>query len=291
MFTKTLFLAVVLAAPSLQAQQKLDEKRSAAPDGVVEIENSAGSIRVIGWDRAEVAVTGTLGARAEGLDISGGARRTSISVDARNPHGVRSDLEIHVPTGSRVEIDSFAAQIEVSGVAGPVQAETVNGSVSVSGTSKEVEASSVNGDVSISGSPMRVKAESVNGSVSVRGASGELEASTVNGQLTVAGATFDHASLETVSGGIEFDGALAGHASLSINSVSGDVVLKLPAKLSAEFSITTFSGRIENGLSADQAQKTSRWTSQQELEFSLGEGGADVSIETLSGGIALRTRQ
>ena len=103
--------------PAALAQQKLDEKRSAAPDGLVEIENAAGSIRVIGWDRAEVMVTGTLGHGAEGLDFSGGRRGApTISVETEgNPHGMRSDLEIHVPAGSRVEIDSFAAEITVSG--------------------------------------------------------------------------------------------------------------------------------------------------------------------------------
>ncbi len=290
MFTKTLVLAAVLAAPALHAQQRLDEKRSAAPDGVVSIENSAGSVKVIGWDRPEITVTGTLGARAEGLDISGTARRTSISVDARNPHGVRSDLEIHVPAGSRVEIDCFAAAIDVSGVSGPVVAETVNGSVSISGSSKEIEASSVNGSVAISGSPKRVRAESVNGSVTVKGASGELDASTVNGELIVAGATFDHANLETVSGSVEFEGDLASHASLAVSSVSGNVTLGFPSKIAAGFSITTFSGSIENGLSADQPEKMSRWTSQKELSFTLGSGGADVSIETLSGEIVLRKR-
>jgi DUF4097 and DUF4098 domain-containing protein YvlB len=290
MSTKILFLAAVLAAPALHAQQKLDEKRQATPDGVVEIENDAGSIKVIGWDRAEVAVTGTLGVHAEGLDFTSNGRRVSISVDTTNPHGTRSDLEIHVPSGSRIDIDSFGARIEVSGVSGSVNADTVNGSVTVSGTSREVTASSVNGAVTVSGSPKRVHAEAVNGDVTVSGASGEIEASTVNGQVTVSGATFEKASLEAVSGGISFEGDLAPHASLSLNTVSGGVEISLPAKASAQFSITTFSGSIENGLSADQPEKAGRWTSQKELAFTLGTGSADVSIETLSGGIVLRKR-
>jgi len=287
---KTLVLAVVLVAPALHAQQKLDEKRTAAPDGVVAIENNAGSIHVIGWDRAEITVTGTLGRNAEALDFSGTQRRTSISVDARNPHGVRSDLEIHVPAGSRIEIDSFGAEISVTDVSGSVHADTVNGSIRIAGASKEVQASSVNGSLEISGTPQRVAAESVNGAVTVRGASGEITASTVNGLLSVAGATFSLASLETVSGNVHFEGDLAAKASLSVNSVSGDVELILPPKVSAEFSITTFSGDIVNELSADKPDKISKYTSQKDLTFTAGNGGADISIETLSGEIALRKR-
>ena len=135
----------------------------------------------------------------------------------------------------------------------------------------------------------RVTAESVNGAVSVRGASGEITASTVNGLLSVAGATFSLASLETVSGGVHFEGDLAAKASLSVNSVSGDVELVFPPKVSAEFSITTFSGDIVNELSADKPDKT-KYTSQKDLTFTAGSGGADISIETLSGEIALRKR-
>ncbi len=286
---RTLLLAAVLVAPVLHAQQKLDEKRPAAPDGIVEIENNAGSIRVIGWDRAEISVIGTLGRNAERLDFSGGQRRTSISVEARSPHGVRSDLEIHVPAGSRIQIDSFAAEISVSDVSGPVLADTVNGSIRIAGASEEVQASSVNGSLEISGTPKRVSAESVNGDVSVRGASGEISGSTVNGLLWVASASFSRASLETVSGGVRFEGDLAPKASLSISSVSGDVELLLPAKVSAEFRVTTFSGDIVNELSADKPDKT-KYTSQKDLTFTAGNGGADISIETLSGEIALRKR-
>jgi DUF4097 and DUF4098 domain-containing protein YvlB len=284
-----LTVTLALGPGALHAQQKLDEKRAAAADGTVEIDNQSGSIHVIGWNRNEVTVTGTLGHGAEGLDISGGGRRTSISVDSRNPHGTRSDLEIHVPAGSRVEIASFGAEIRVNDVNGNVNAETVNGSIVITGGSKEVEASSVNGSVEVSGPSKRVHAESVNGAVTVRGASGEIEASTVNGQLSVIGASFDRASLETVSGGLRFEGDLAPKATLEASTVSGYVEFVLPAVVKADFSITSFSGEIENEF-GPAPRKVSKYTSEKELEFSTGAGGADVSIETLSGGIKLKKR-
>ena len=73
------FLLLTLIAPAARAQSTMDQRRAAEPDGLVEIENPAGSIHVVGWDKNEVTVTGSLGARAEGLEFSGGARRTSIS--------------------------------------------------------------------------------------------------------------------------------------------------------------------------------------------------------------------
>src|ERR1700730_18496905 len=107
--------AVGLLPRPAAAQQKVDARRSAAADALVEIENPAGSIRVIGWERAEVMVTGELGAGASGVDCTGPGGRIRVGVDTeRNPHGVISSLEVHVPARSRLQIESFAGSISVS---------------------------------------------------------------------------------------------------------------------------------------------------------------------------------
>lgn len=286
----TTVLALAATPGVLLAQYKLDEKRSASPDGLVEIDNGAGSIRVIGWNKPEVTVTGSLGPGAEGLNFSGGPRRTQIGVETRgNPHGIKSDLEIHVPVGSRVEISSFAADINVSDVTGSVTAEGVNSSITVAGSTKEVSAQTVNGSVEITGATTRAHAESVNGGVTVRGAGGEVEASTVNGRLEVIGGSFERASLETVSGTLRFEGDLAKEASLDASTVSGSVELVLPSSVTAQFSLTTFSGEIQNEIGTAVAKRT-KFTSEKQLEFTKGEGGANISVQTLSGSIVIRKR-
>jgi hypothetical protein len=283
----TLVLAAATALPAA-AQQTIDARRAAKADGRVEIENMAGSIHVIGWSKDEVAVSGTLGRGAEGLNLSGGGDRTQIEVETKgNPHAVRSDLEIHVPAGSRIEIDAYSAAVTVVEISGSVRVETVNGNISVSGASKEVDAESVGGEVVISGPTKRVHAESVNGAVTVRGATGEVEANTVNGRLEVAGNAIERGHLETVSGNIRFEGDLLGHGELDVESVSGGVELVLSAKTSADFELSSFSGAIENEL-GPAARKASHYTTEKELEFSTGSGGARISVKTLSGEIALR---
>ena len=286
--TKTILKAAALVlavAPAALAQQKVDLKKNADPKGRVSIDNSAGSTRVIGWDRPEITVTGTLGRGAEGVNLSGGPARTQIDVETEgmNPHGVRSDLEIHVPAGSRVEIESFSAEITVTGVTAEVRAESVNGAISITGAD-EVEAQTVSAGVSVSGGS-RVRAESVNGPVTVKGAKGSVEASTVNGPLEVSGTTFDSVRMEAVSGDVTFDGALSSGADLSIETVSGSAHLRVPAGQGADVDVSTFSGEIRNELSPDRAAKTSRWTSQKELQFTTGGGGAKVAVQTLSGTI------
>ncbi len=285
-----LALSVVAARPARADQ--VDKRKPAASDGLVEIENPAGSVRVIGWSKAEVAVSGTLGHRAN-LILTGGPRRTHVEVEvAGNPHATHSDIEVHVPAGSRVSIESFASSITVTDVTGPVTAETVNGAVSVSGSVREVSAESVNGAVDVNGASTRVHAGTVNGALTVQGARGEVEANTVNGELrVVGGGPLTRAQLETVSGSIRFEGELAPHADLQAQTVSGEVELTLPANTAADFTVNTFSGDINTDFGvALYRDRGGRDTPQKELTFSIGGGGAKVAIETLSGAIRLRKR-
>jgi DUF4097 and DUF4098 domain-containing protein YvlB len=283
--------AVLLAlAGSAAAQGRVEERRPAAPDGLVQIDNPAGSTRVVGWDRAEILVTGSLGAGAESVSVEVTRRRAEIGVEGEgHSHEASADLEIKVPAGSRLEIESFNGSIEVSGVKGLVKADTVQGRIVVAEASSEVEAETVNGSVEISGSPQHVQADSVNGSVTVSGASGEVKASTVNGRLSVSGSAFERVGLESVNGRVSFDGELKPGAALDVETVGGSVELRLPARTSAEFTVATFSGEVRNEL-GPAATSGSRGTSEKELSFTLGGGSAKVGVETLSGDIDIRKR-
>ena len=144
-----LALATILLGPAgLAAQTAVDQKRPAAPDGTVEIENLSGSVKVTGWDQAVVQVKGTLGDGAE-LHLDGTEKTTSVEIEAEggNPMGVKSDIEVFVPAASSVSIEGFSATITVTGVTGSVSAETVNGSITQTGAARGVELQSVNGAI------------------------------------------------------------------------------------------------------------------------------------------------
>jgi DUF4097 and DUF4098 domain-containing protein YvlB len=257
---------------------------------MVEVEDIGGEIQIIGWDRAEVKVSGRLASSVEELVVEGSRRRVRIEADTDIPHGGDSHLVINVPAGASIGVDSFSAEITVKGVTGSVSAETVNGSISVTGSTGEVDLETVNGALTIVGPARRVNAESVNGAVRIEGVIEEADASTVNGDLRVTGGTLMRASLETVNGDIEFEGGLSSDASLDAESVGGTVTLVLPASVQADFSLASFSGEIRHDFDAPAARRVSRWTSEQELHFSLGAGGADVSVNTLSGSIYVKKR-
>jgi len=244
----------------------------------------------VGWDKPEVYVTGTLGDGAEGLDLGGTSKRIRIDVETQgNPHSVRSDLEIHVPAGSRIEVDAMSADITAVDLSGTVTVDTVAGNISVTGTAREVNLESVNGSVEAACACTRAHVESVNGAVSLKGARGDVEASTVNGTLLVTGGSFERAKLETVNGRITFEGELQAHATLDAESVGGSIELRLPAKTDADFTINTFSGDIRNAWGVE-GRKTNRYTQEKELVFTAGSGGATVTLQTLSGDVIIVKR-
>lgn len=285
-----LMVVALLAAPPTGEGERVDARRAAAADATVEIDGAGGRLRIVGWDRNEVWVTGSLGPGAEGLDLSGSARRVSVDVETMgHPDSVKSDLEIHVPAGARVEVSAMSADIAVTGVSGAVAADTVAGDISVTGSAGEIALESVNGSVTASCACTRAHVESVNGPVTVTGGSGQIEASTVNGALTVSGGKFDRARLETVNGRITFEGQLVPRATLGVESVGGSIELRLPAGTNADFSINTFSGSIRNDW-GEEGRRTSKYTREQELSFTAGSGGASVDVQTLSGSVVLTKR-
>jgi len=297
-------LAALLTLPAL-AQSRVEERHPAAPDGLVDIENAAGSVRVIGWNRDEIQVTGTLGRRAEGLSFASRPHRTQISVDTQgNPNGIVSDLEIRVPAKSRIQVQSYSASIDISEVSGRVKAETVSGSVQVAGAPTEVEIESVSGAITVRGGE-RIRAEGTNASVTLIGVSGVVDAQTVNGRLDVSGGVFQEAHLETVNGALRFEGDLRSGSTLDVETVNGTAELRLPANVGADFTVSTradvesdFQVRLgtENlrgprGAGGDGKHKHKNDDDdEKELRFTTGSGGARVSVTTLNGRVILRKK-
>ena len=266
-------LAIIAFAPPAQAQTQIDQTRNASSDMELRVDGViVGTVRVIGWDRAEMHVTGTIGEDVNELSIRGGPDEFEIEAewdeddwgDGRNggdrrdgrreeTRHVSVDLEIHVPRGAAIEMDGVTASFWIEGIDGDVAVETVTGDINYSG-----------------------------------GAS-ELALETVTGSITASGASVREGSFETVQGNIEFDGDVAADADLSFEAVGGNVTLTLPADVSAEFDIETLMGDISNEF-GQEPRRTDRYMPSQELSFRNGSGSADISIETLQGTVTLRRR-
>lgn len=282
--------AMVLVAGPAWAQRNVDETRVLNPTGRVTVSNVEGSVKVIGWGNAQVKITGTLGADVEKLEITGDENELSIEVKAPNhKEWLDTDLVLRIPAGARIEVETVSATIEVEDLTGSVDLESVSGWVKTSGRPAELSIETVSGDLTVAESAPRTDLTSVSGSIAVEMATGRLDAESVSGAIKVEDGSLEDASCETVSGDISYTGDIVGRGRFDIESMSGSVTLLVPPSVSAEFDITTFSGNIDNDI-GPKAEHTSKYTSEKELSFSAGSGGARVSIESFSGSIKIKTR-
>jgi DUF4097 and DUF4098 domain-containing protein YvlB len=288
-------LTLAMGAGSAVAQIQIDKRRPASPAGQVRIDDSFGSIRVIGADVKEVAVSGRLAAGAEGLDIDGD--RQEISIEVRTPDAwsygseddsdYRSDLEVRVPKGSSIEARSLNASITISGVEGTLNVETVNGGISISGNPKSVEVNGVTGKIEITAAGAEMQVENVSGPVILRGAARSAEVTTTSGAIDVSGKDLERVELKTTAGEARLEGSFKGDGGVSIENFSGNVQLVVPADVAARFKLSTFSGQIESAMGPKPTRNLRRLP-YTELRFSTAETDFDVSVETFSGNISLR---
>jgi hypothetical protein len=282
-------LAVAVAAPA-SAQRKVDEVRPLNPDGWVQIDNLAGSVQVVGWDSPQVEITGVLGKNVRDIEISGDEQELEIYVDVpEHADDLESALTIRVPVNASVEVETVSASVQVEGVTGPVDVESVSGWVKVADRPSELSVETVSGEITTAFASMSTGLASVSGTIAVENATGQLDAETVSGDIEIRQGLVDSASFETVSGNITFLADISGRGELDIESMSGAVTLVVSPGISAEFDISTFSGGISNAI-GPEARRTNQYTPEQELNFSTGGGGAQVSIETFSGTVNITTR-
>jgi DUF4097 and DUF4098 domain-containing protein YvlB len=291
MRTKTiLVILALLTATSSWAQVKVDESRPLAADGSVSISNIAGSVRVIGWGGSTVEITGVLGKDVEELEISGSENRLKIEVDVpSNADDIETDLEVKLPSTAEVDVSTVSASIEIEGMSGTVDAESVSGKVKVADQPSRLSVETVSGGITVGGASSRTDLASVSGNVEVAEVRGELEVETVSGNIKVQSGLLEGGSFESVSGSIYFDADMAHRGEFDFESMSGTVTVMVPPSVSADFDITTFSGSIHNDI-GPEARRSSKYTAERELEFSTGGGGAEVSIESFSGSVKIKTR-
>ena len=155
------------------------------------------------------------------------------------------DVEIGVPTGTIVEVESGSADLTARGAVGDVTfrsgsgdltLERVAGDVSANTASGDMFLGSVTGSVAAHGASGDVKADDVGGSFVVRSVSGDVVAGSIGGRATIA----------TVSGDVRI-GRL-GPDRTSLRAVSGDIEAGVPRGAAVYLDLSSTSGDVETEL-------------------------------------------
>jgi hypothetical protein len=215
---------------------------------------SSGSIRVTGWDRSEVRARSVeagdieLRRKDEGADparkIEVRVRDKESEVRTGDPCDAYSELELDVPHGATVQLQTRDSDIDVADVA-VIYAGTQNGDVSIERATKIVEAGTIGGGISLKESKGRISLHSASGSIDATNVKpaepgDTFDAKSLGGEITLDHVTHAQLSANTLNGGLCVTGPLTSGGRYNFRTMSGDMTLNLPEnssfQLSARFS-------------------------------------------------------
>jgi hypothetical protein len=350
-----LFACALACAPRAAAQQRqhpakeepaaeefaLERRTEAESKAVVSLCVNEGDVIVRGWDRNEVR------ARAEGegtlrlltQNVRPAPRVEVLVSEEKDAElgagdcGSNETIELTVPRGATVVIESRTGHVEVADVA-EARVKVLSGDVDVRRISRAVKVSCLSGDVSISDSTGQVRVDTVSGDVEARNlrttsAGDNFEAKSVSGDVTIEGVAHGNVTGSATSGQILYTGALARGGSYDFRTISGDVMLELPANASfnlhakvivsgeivTDFPVKTVAITSANGAGATPPlppmppgpgavtpplppapvkksgkDKTHRDHESARLDGTVGTGDAVVNLSSFSGSLHLRKR-
>jgi lia operon protein LiaG len=213
-----------------------------------------------------------------------------------------ADLKVMVPAGKRVAlhlgvgkafvtnvdgvilVQVASADISAEGTRGTLKLDTGSGNVDVRNASGDLGLESGSGDITASGlHGGRVKVETGSGNITLTGAEATvLKLSTGSGDVTVTGAKGDELAFESGSGNIDV-ALTATFSTLSVETGSGDVTLRVPPTIGAEVELDTGSGDIDLGGLTIQVRRLQ----EDHISGTIGDGRGRLSVETGSGNVRL----
>lgn len=295
---KLLSISILLTAVSgtAWAASDVDETRPLSRTGTLSVNNLAGELELVGWDRDEVSIKGQLGDSVEELEIieSPNGLKINVKNESKQSSWFGSDdleetyLTIRMPNTASVEVETVSADVSVDGSAGEnLSVTTVSGDISVTAEPDHLEINSVSGDIEFNGAANRSTIESVSGDVDASGVDGEVAITSVSGDVDLSAGVLQRGRFETVSGELTLDVSVADNGRITVESMSGDVNLSLPGADRANIDAQTFSGEITSDMGRVTSPRRGPGSS---LEYEPEGADASIRLESFSGDIDIDDR-
>ena len=287
LLTSLIFTAALAqgATPHAGAPQT-DETVPVERGARLSINNFAGEVVVHTWNKDAVHVVARHQLRTT-VRLRPSPTVFAISASGERGPAGSVDYDITAPSWMPVRVEGTYNFVTIDGAQSEVFANTVRGDVTIKGGTGTITAKSVEGEVHVQGARGRVVASSVNEKVTIADARGEIVVDSVNGAITMTGIDSSSVDASTVNGTIVYEGKLADGGHYSFGTHNGDLLLGLPDVVNATFTIRTYQGSFRSdfplpGVGRDAFDRGRRVTT------SLGNGSADVTLESFGGSIRLR---
>jgi len=288
MLLSSVVIALILAqgATPRPGAPQTDETVAVQRGGRLLVNNFAGDVVIHTWDKDSVHVTARHQMRST-VSIRPTSAGLSISASGTMGPAGSVDYDITVPAWLPVRVEGTYNFVTVEGAQAEVFANTVRGDVNIKGGTGVITAKSVEGEVRVEGARGKVNVSSVNEKVVIADTTGDITAESINGGITMTGIDSKSIDATTVNGDIVFEGKLLDNGHYSFGTHNGNLSLGVPDNVNATFTIRTYQGSFSTdlpleGVRSEDVQRGRRVTT------ALGNGSADVNLETFGGSIRLR---
>jgi hypothetical protein len=289
MFAATVLMIATLAAPAPQERQgrapQTDETVAVTKGARLTVDNFAGEVVIKAWDRDSLRVQAHHGGRTK---VSIRTTPGAVIVGAQQSTPTSVDYEITAPAWMPIKVVGTYIFISIEGAQSEVSAETTRGDVVVRGGTGTVTAKSIQGEVTVEGARGRVIASSVNEGVHAIGVSGELSVETTNGDISLTQMKSQSIEASTINGDIEFEGTPADRGRYVFTTHNGDINVAVPESSNVSFSVRTYNGSFSPGLKVSGPPR-SEVRQGRRTTYTLGNGSAEMELETFGGSIRLLT--
>src|SRR5882762_3960086 len=245
----------------------------------LELANASGDVDITGSADGKVHVHGDV--RASGFGSESSQKRLDemlsnppieqrgdtirIGKEMSRMHHVSIAYTIQVPRDTEVSATVASGTQTIRGVRGPVkvqaasgsiriekierdaQLSTLSGSVSATDIGSDLRVSSASGSVTVSNAKGDVRVNALAGVIRVSKSGGRIEADTASGEVEIEGAAND-VKAHAVSGRVSVQGNPGANSYWELKTISGSVLLKVPAAANFHLSAQAVSGEIRTDI-------------------------------------------
>jgi DUF4097 and DUF4098 domain-containing protein YvlB len=190
--------------------------------------------------------------------------------------------------GGRVVARAVGGGVQVIDAGGDVNADSISQDVICENVRGRVMSSTISGRIVVRRADRGVRATSVSGNIEISGSNGGIDSSTTNGSIIIRDVESRDVRGKTTSGNVRFQGLLYGDGHYAFESLSGDLMIAVPANSGFDLTAKTFSGSIETDFSIQVAPGTTLPGRGKSFRGTIGQGGAQLSAVGFSGNIYIK---
>lgn len=261
------------------------------PGKTLNLECTHCDVRILGgYSEAHVSAKATIRGESREDAKERASKWTPVLEESANtvtlkqsPLTIFEELEIRLPKGVKLNIKVDHGDVEVKNTGAEVRISAKSGDIEVQGTEGEVVIGTLGGDIEVSNISGNVEIENPSsGDVELNAVSGNIKVNAANGDIEAKGIAGENIVFESVNGDIDVQFSKPITGSVSIRTVSGDILLDLVSGNNCQVLLSSVAGTVRNEAEIWDEKKT-----RERLTGRFGAGDGTLFVNTVNGDISL----